>query len=98
MRFSQCRQSVALQMALAAAVVSLNPSIIARQNTGIDSEELQAVQRKLLTVMRDKKPDALYPAALCTLADLVEVRNVCELGDLANQSSSTCQPWTSLPA
>lgn len=39
----------------------------------VDSEELQAVQRRLLEVLLREQPAALYPAAMCTLADLLEV-------------------------
>ena len=60
-------------MALTAAIVSLNPSIVARQNTGTDSENLQQIQRKLLSYVKRTHPEAMYPAAFCTLADLEEV-------------------------
>lgn len=57
----------------AALVTSLDPSIVKRQNTGSDSEELQLLQRRLLEVIQREAPDALYPAAACALADLQEV-------------------------
>ena len=60
-------------MALTAAIVSLNPSIVARQNTGTDSENLQQIQRNLLSYVNRTHPEAMYPAAFCTLADLEEV-------------------------
>lgn len=40
---------------------------------GRDSELLQAVQWRLLSLLREEAPQALYPAALCALADLQEV-------------------------
>jgi hypothetical protein len=58
--------------ALAALVTSVNPAV-AGGKKGVDSEELQAVQRRLLEVMAEALPSALYPAALCALADLKEV-------------------------
>ena len=33
---------VRLQMAVTSLIASLNPAIVARQNTGIDSEEVRA--------------------------------------------------------
>jgi len=39
----------------------------------VDSEELQAVQRRLLEALLAAAPHAMYPAALCALADLKEV-------------------------
>jgi hypothetical protein len=61
--------------ALAALVTSLNPAISGGRK-GSDSEHLQAVQLRLLEVLLDVEPSALYPAALCALADLKEVRCV----------------------
>eukprot|EP00887_Chlorella_sp_A99_P006571 scaffold3.g6571.t1 len=40
---------------------------------GRDSELLQAVQWRLLSLLAEEAPGALYPAALCALADLLEV-------------------------
>ena len=40
---------------------------------GRDSELLQAVQWRLLSLIEREWPAALYPAALCALADLLEV-------------------------
>ena len=70
-----CMKSIArhLQMTVAAMIASLNPSIIHRQNTGTDSEELQQLQHDLLLFVHQKYPEAMYPAATCTLADLIEV-------------------------
>jgi hypothetical protein len=59
--------------ALAALVTSINPSISGGRQ-GRDSGELQEVQRRLLQVLLQQQPTALYPAALCALADLLEVR------------------------
>lgn len=67
------KRTISLQMAITALVASLNPSIVARQNTGTDSEALQQLQHDLLKVIHKQHPQAMYPAALCTLADLVEV-------------------------
>ena len=39
----------------------------------VDSEELQLAQKRLLEVLLRLQPAALYPAALCALADLLEV-------------------------
>ncbi len=39
----------------------------------VDSEELQLAQKRLLEVLLQRQPGALYPAALCALADLQEV-------------------------
>jgi len=61
------------RMALTASVASLNPSIVARQNTGSDSEHLQEVQHTLLQLVRSSYPAAMYPAAFCALADLTEI-------------------------
>ena len=60
--------------ALAALVTSVNPAV-AGGKKGVDSEELQAVQRRLLEVLAEARPSSLYPAALCALADLKEVRS-----------------------
>lgn len=54
-------------------MASLDPSIVKRQNTGVDSEHLQQLQRRLLEVVEGDAPAALYPAAACALADLREV-------------------------
>ena len=35
--------------------------------------QIQLLQKQLLQEMRTKHPEAMYPAALCTLADLLEV-------------------------
>lgn len=51
-----------------------HPSLLALQE---DCEKLQAVQKRLLEVLLAEAPAALYPAALCTLADLLEVRRAC---------------------
>ena len=61
-------------MTVTALVASMNPSIISRQNTGTDSEHLQQLQRSLLQCIYDKHAEAMYPAALCALADLIEAR------------------------
>ena len=58
--------------ALAALVTSINPAV-AGGKKGVNSEELQAVQRRLLEVLAEASPSSLYPAALCALADLKEV-------------------------
>ena len=60
-------------MAVTALVASINPSINPRQNSGTDSEHLQQLQHDLLDLIHQKHPEAMYPAALCALADLVEV-------------------------
>lgn len=70
--------SGAAAVALPPAIMSLHPPTVcpprfARQ---VDSEELQAVQQRLLEVLLEAQPDALYPAALCALADLREVRRL----------------------
>lgn len=62
-----------LQMAVTALVASINPSIVSRQNTGTDSEPLQALQQQLLHLIHHQNPEAMYPAAMCALADLREV-------------------------
>ena len=62
------------QMAVTALVASINPSINPRQNSGTDSEDLQQLQHDLLQVIYKRHPEAIYPAALCALADLKEVQ------------------------
>lgn len=42
----------------------------------VDSEELQLAQKRLLEVLLRRQPAALYPAALCALADLAEVGSI----------------------
>jgi hypothetical protein len=59
--------------AAAALVASVDPAIT-RGKKGKDSEGLQLLQRRLLARMLGRHPAALYPAALCVLADLLEVR------------------------
>jgi hypothetical protein len=39
-REAAAKYTIRLQMAVTALVASLNPAIIARQNTGVDSEEV----------------------------------------------------------
>jgi hypothetical protein len=39
--------------------------------------QVQLLQRRLLELIRREHPDAMYPAALCALADLYEVRWHC---------------------
>ena len=63
------------RQAVAALVVSLDPTIT-KGKKGVDSEHLQEVQGRLLSMVLSEFPAALYPAALCTLADLREVRPV----------------------
>lgn len=58
--------------AAAALVASLNPAITSGKN-GQDSEQLQAAQYRLLLLLWREHRNALYPAALCCLADLKEV-------------------------
>lgn len=65
-----------MQMAVTAMVASMNPSINPRQNSGTDSEELQQLQHDLLQFIYQTHPEAMYPAALCALADLVEVHTI----------------------
>lgn len=61
------------RQAVAALVTSLDPTIT-KGKKGVDSEHLQEVQGRLLGMILRDFPEALYPAALCTLADLREVR------------------------
>ncbi|CAL5220033.1 g1979 [Coccomyxa viridis] len=61
------------QMAVTALVASLNPAIVARQNTGTDSAEVQELQKQLLEMIHRDFPQAMYPAAICALADLKEI-------------------------
>ncbi|CAL8468043.1 g7582 [Coccomyxa elongata] len=61
------------KMAITALVASLNPAIVARQNSGIDSEEIQLLQKQLLELIKREYPEGMYPAALCALADLQEI-------------------------
>lgn len=56
-----------------AAVTSINPSIVARQTTGVDSSELQEVQARLLDTALRVAPGAMYPGAWDALADLYEI-------------------------
>ena len=65
------------QMAVTALVASINPSINPRQNSGTDSEEVQQLQHDLLQLIHQNHPEAMYPAALCALADIVEVLFFC---------------------
>ena len=60
------------QRALGALVNSLNPSITPGKK-GQDSEQLQALQWRLLRLLWCEARGALYPAALCSLGDLEEV-------------------------
>jgi hypothetical protein len=39
--------------------------------------QVQALQKALLTMLRKEHPEALYPAALCALADLAEAITHC---------------------
>ncbi|KAL4859226.1 Acyl-coenzyme A oxidase [Chlorella vulgaris] len=75
--------------ALAALVASLNPAISGGRK-GSDSEHLQAVQLRLLEVLLEVEPSALYPAALCALADLKEVAAQDQL-DAARDSGDAAQ-------
>ena len=54
---------------LAAVAASINPAVTKKE----DSEALQALQAALLARLHAKAPDAAYPAATCSLADLYEV-------------------------
>lgn len=65
--------------AVAALVNSLNPSVTAGKS-GRDSEQVQAVQFTLLRLLWGEHQDALYPAAICSLADLEEVKGSSGLG------------------
>ncbi|KAK9809438.1 hypothetical protein WJX73_007335 [Symbiochloris irregularis] len=76
------------QMALTAVVASLNPAINPRQNTGSDSEEVQQLQRKLLTWIHTNHRAAMYPAATCVLADLLEIAEQDTLDAAAMRSDS----------
>ncbi|KAI7841369.1 hypothetical protein COHA_004987 [Chlorella ohadii] len=64
--------------ALAALVTSINPSVTGGKK-GVDSEELQLAQKRMLEALLRRQPGALYPAALCALADLQEVWSQDEL-------------------
>lgn len=44
-----------------------------RPITGTDSEELQDIQHRLLSIVQNEFHDLMYPNSLCTLADLKEV-------------------------
>ncbi|GMH40486.1 hypothetical protein BSKO_08390 [Bryopsis sp. KO-2023] len=59
--------------ALAAIVTSINPSIVDRPVNGIDSEDMQFLQCKILGWMDEHRQDLTYPNSVCTLADLYEV-------------------------
>ncbi|KAK9846774.1 hypothetical protein WJX84_001352 [Apatococcus fuscideae] len=61
------------QMCVAALVASMNPSIVARQNTGTDAEGVQLLQESLLKLIHTEHPGAMYPAATCALGDLCEI-------------------------
>eukprot|EP00232_Nephroselmis_pyriformis_P028087 CAMPEP_0182856796 /NCGR_PEP_ID=MMETSP0034_2-20130328/2662_1 /TAXON_ID=156128 /ORGANISM="Nephroselmis pyriformis, Strain CCMP717" /LENGTH=54 /DNA_ID=CAMNT_0024987939 /DNA_START=81 /DNA_END=241 /DNA_ORIENTATION=+ len=51
----------------------MNPSIVARQNTGTDSVEVGLMQMRLLRLLRARHPASMYPMALCSLGDLEEI-------------------------
>ncbi|KAK9845929.1 hypothetical protein WJX81_006194 [Elliptochloris bilobata] len=74
-----CAAVCSPQMCVTALVASLNPAINPRQNSGSDSEEVQCLQRRLLELARCHPCGAVYPAALCALADLQEVAEQDEL-------------------
>ena len=69
----------------AALVTSLDPSIVKRQNTGVDSEDVQLLQRRLLEVIQREAPYALYPAAACALADLQEVLGFAAMNECSHK-------------
>ncbi len=66
-----CRTPAQLAAAL---VTSMDPCIVRKKSGDAESEELQAVQRRLLGLVEREWRDALYPAAACTLANLCDVR------------------------
>eukprot|EP00803_Ostreobium_quekettii_P007049 evm.model.scf_949.3 EVM.evm.TU.scf_949.3 scf_949:35523-41466(-) len=61
------------QRAIVAALTSMNAAIDNRPVTGTDSEEVQAIQHRLLSVVQDEFRQLMYPNSLCTLADLKEI-------------------------
>ena len=66
-----CRTPAQLAAAL---VTSMDPCIVKKKNGGTESEELQELQLRLLGAIESDWRAALYPAAICTLADLRDVR------------------------
>ncbi|GAB4822004.1 hypothetical protein N2152v2_009050 [Parachlorella kessleri] len=78
--------------AVAALVNSVNPTVTTGKN-GRDSEQLQALQYCLLRLLWQKHRHLMYPAAICSLADLKEVVGQDELdaalaaGDQAHLTS-----------
>ncbi len=66
-----CRTPAQLAAAL---VTSMDPCIAKKKSGDAESEELQALQRRLLGLVEREWRDALYPAAACTLANLRDVR------------------------
>ncbi|KAK9861542.1 hypothetical protein WJX84_007248 [Apatococcus fuscideae] len=77
------------QMCAAALVASINPSIVARQNTGTDSEGVQLLQESLLRLIHTEFPGAMYPAALCALGDLYEIWDQEDLQTALTASDAT---------
>jgi hypothetical protein len=58
------------QQVITALINSINPQLSAKKS--LNCERLQSLQFHLLLTVRQSAPDAMYPAALCTLADLTE--------------------------
>lgn len=80
---------------LAALANSLNPAVTGGKK-GQDSEQLQALQYCLLSALWRERPAAMYPAALCSLGDLEEVREPWD-GWVAEAMAAACAiGWSSL--